>query len=236
LSLAPQRQRHGQVTRSSSVRGSETSKGPAGLTRVGVVRGSDEEGLGELGSERVGIRHSPPAERGPAAEPRVRPCVPVRRDQAPRPGDAEHGERHLGGAGGRADSGRRGEDEAADRVGTQHRGAERDYARPASGRSTPHRPSPPRPLSEDGLGERVDVACFGQRCGASVARQVRDEDAMLAAERTVRERASSRSSRRARARVRRAARPRRPHNEAKFRATRARAPRILPTGFAVRHQ
>jgi hypothetical protein len=109
--------------------------------------------------------------------------VPVRRDQASRARDAEHGERHLGGTGGRADSGRRREYQAADRVGTQCRGAERDRAaqRVADPHGTEHLLCVCDP--DDGLGQRIDVARFEQRCRAAVARQVRDENAMLGRER-----------------------------------------------------
>ena len=142
-----------------------------------------EKRFRELGLERVGIRHAPPAERGSAPEPRLRPGVPVRRDQAPRPCDAEHGERHLGGAGRRADAGRRGEDEPANRVGAQRRGAEPDDAAERvadpDGAVRALRVRDP----ENGLGQRIDVARFGQRIGVSVARQIGDEDAVTRRER-----------------------------------------------------
>ena len=191
------------MTRSSSGRGSETSRArPAWRVSVwcaGPTRNaSASSGASASGSATP---HQPNAARPP--EPRARPRVPVRRDQAPRLGDAEHGERHLAGAGRRADPGRRGEDEAADRL---RDAAPRRGARPrrrASGRSTPRRQHLLRSRDrEHRLRERIEVARFGQRCRAPVARQLGHDDAMLRRRAPARARASSRSSRRARARAR----------------------------------
>ena len=147
------------------------------------MRGADEECLRELRLEGVGVRHAPPAERGPAAQPRARPRLPVRRYQAPRPREAQHGQRHVGGTRRRADPRRCGEDEAANRVGTQHGGAKRDDT--AERVADPHRVSGLLRVGdpEDGLCQRVDIAGLGQQLGAPMSRQVGNENAVLGRER-----------------------------------------------------
>ena len=227
------------MTRSSSVRGSVTSSArPAWRVSVWCA-GPARNASAISGSSPSGSAtpHQPNATRRPSRE-RAHAC---RCGAISRPGCAtpDHGERHLRpSAVGRADPGRRGEDDAADRVGTQHGGAERDHA--AERVADPHRAdrSPPRPRPPRGRRRRRTSTSRASGSGAEPPWPGRSGTRTRCSrgERRARARASSRPSRRARARARGAARRRRPHSEAGFRATSSsRSSNPSRPGFAVRH-
>ena len=217
LSLAPHRQRHGHATRSSSVARIGAEERAAGLTRLGVdARGrrrTPRPGRARARRDRPRpTSRTPPVGRAassPSLADTARSPCRARRRRAPSSVTRPQPRR-------RADARCRREDDAAHRVGTQHRRAQRDRRRRASDRPTPRR----RPLRvgdrEDGLGQarrRRAPQVAAPECpwpGRSGTRT-----RCFARERRARERASSRSSRPARARARAVAPlPGQPHSEA----------------------
>ena len=155
----------------------------AGRERVGVLGRPGEKRLRHLGIEPDRVRDAPPAEGEPPAERRPRDTAAVPADEAARPDDAHERHRHLADPARRRDPRRRGEDDAADGLGTPHRGAKRDEAAervpdPGGGEGAlglGHR--------DDRVGERVERRGAGEAPGAAVTGQLRDDHAPGAGER-----------------------------------------------------
>ncbi len=179
LSLAPQRQRHGQVTRWRSSRGSETHERLAGRKRVGVLGRPGEKRLRHLGIEPGRIGDTPPAERERASGARGRDAPAVRGEELPRPGDADHGDGHLADAARRRDPRRRREDDARHRLRAQDGGADSDEAAERVADPGGRKSFLPLEHREDDLREGVEGGHAAERARAPVARQLGNEHAPL---------------------------------------------------------
>ena len=179
----PRGRGRGTSTRSSSARGSETSNArPAWRVSVWCA-GPTRNASASSGSSASGSAtpHQPNAARRPSRE-----CAHACRYGAiRRPGRATPSTASVtwARAGRRADAGRRGEDEPANRVRTQRRGAERDDAAERVADPDGAARSPPRPRSRGRPRPARRRRALRAAARASVARQVGDEDAVARGER-----------------------------------------------------